>query len=332
MRNNRRKKQTFAEVIQERFGWDVTDLDDYIDETSEEIHRDLVFSAGLKKRISIMENVKGSKKIKLLRSDLVLQSADTCGRTPNGTIIFSDKTLVTERVKIDASLCNEDLVDTWAQMLLAVGARNQDEEMPIESVIAAYTVEIAHNKDQRLIFLGDTTSLDPDLQHYDGLIKKWEADVLIPSVNVAAAAVTDANGFAVGKAMTNSVPAILKDKKVPVEIIGSRNDLQAILDNVWNDKDYNALVNFTDVDGELSFRLPTTNETFRSYPEIPDGNMYVVPYMFVFYGTDLESDVDGFSIYYDEKDEVLYFGMKWRSGIQYVYPEYFRKLNLTLAS
>jgi hypothetical protein len=53
--------------------------------------------------------------------------------------------------------------------------------------------------------------------------------------------------------------------------------------------------------------------------------VFVAVYEFMFFGTDLEGDMDSFWLFYEEKDEKLYFGAEWASGVQYVYPEYFRK-------
>lgn len=317
-----------AKKLKEKFDWDVDTLPAYVDQESDEILADLIHSSNLVSRIQVMEEVKGSEKIKLLSADLALQSADTCGWNADGTVEFKDKTITTERLKVQADFCNEDLNATWAQMLLAIGANRQDREMPLEAVITAYAIKQAQLKNQNLMFNGDTTSLNPDLAHYDGFIKLWDADANLNVANSTETSITATNAFDVAITLYNAIPSVLFDNGVNVEIICSRETARLIIAQVYNDKDYQALLNFTETNGELSFVLPTTGITVRSYPQIPNGKMYAVPYTYMFFGTDLTNDVDGFEAKYNDHDEKLRFGVKWRSGIQYVYSEYFTRLEL----
>ena len=133
----------------------------------------------------------------------------------------------------------------------------------------------------------------------------------------------------------NQTPTIVKRHKdsVGYEIICGYETARACIDQVYTDKDYSAQFPVTEVDGEISFILPTTNVTVRSYPQL-DGTdkVYGVCYNYMFYGTDLENDRDGFTWKYSDYDETLRFGVKWRSGISYVFPQYFTRLRLTPAS
>lgn len=321
------KKILFAKV-KEKFNYDVDDLDAYTDEQGSEIIADLIHNSALISRINVMEGVKGSEKIKLLNADMELQSAETCGRTPDGAIVFADKTMTTTRVKTEMDLCNEDLVGTWPQLLLEIGASRQDKDLPFPDVLAAYTIKKGKLKNQNLMFKGDTTSLDPNLVHYDGFLKLWNADANLLVYTSLATEITKANAFEIALGVYNKIPTVLFDNAVEVEIITSRADARKIIEGTWDDKDYNAKLEFKEENGELSFTLPTTNVTVRSYPQIPEGSMYAVPYRFMFFGTDLEADVDGFETYYSNETEKIYAGAKWRSGVQYVYSDYFVKLEL----
>lgn len=314
--------------IVDKFDYDVTGLATYVDEQGEEILTDLIYSSNLISRVQVMENVKGSKEIKLMDSTFALQSAASCAWNADGSVTFTDKALVTSRVKVQHELCNEDLVDTWGQLLLAVGANRQDEEIPFEDVLTAYTIKKAKKLNQDLMFNGDTASGNPDLAHYDGFIKLWDADASLVEVTSLQTSITAANGYDVAKEVYDGIPAELFDNDVEVEIICSRNSARAVIDQIYNDKDFASTLEFTEENGELSFILPTTSVRVRSYPQIADGKMYAVPYQYMFFGTDLENDVDGFEAKYNENDEKIRFGAKWRTGINYVYSEYFVKLTL----
>lgn len=323
--------KSFKTKLKERFDYDVASIGTYVDQEAEDIFEDLVFGSGLTSRINVMEEVKGSEKIKLLNVDFDLQSADDCGLTDDGTITFNDRTITTERVGVQFSLCNENLNGTWAQMLNAIGANRQDEEMPLEQVISAYVVKKARKKNQDLMFLGDTGSGDANLAFYDGYVKLWDADSSFQlAVRTGGPTITTSNAFENFLSVYNKIPAELFDNEIPVEIISGRQEVRALVEQIWNDKDYSAELEKGDEGGELWVRLPTTEMIIRSYPQLNGlGRIYAVPYQFMFFGTDLESDLDGFFIKYLDESEKLRFGMKWRTGIQYVYPEYFVRLDYT---
>lgn len=323
---------SFKEQIKKKFNYDVTGLGVYVDEQSDEIMEDLIVSSLLKSRISIMPNVKGSKEIKLKTSTPSLQAASSCGWTASGGIILTDVALATVRVKIQEEYCNEDLNDTWAQIENAAGANVQDEETPnFADTMIMYYQKRAMELDQNLMLNGDTASGDPNLVFYDGFVKLWDADGSLVNVNFSAPTGLDStNAFDALKAVHNAIPRVLRSNGVAVEIICGYETAQACIDQIWNDKDYNAQITFEDVDGELTFILPSTTTRVRSYPQL-DGTdkVYAVPYQYMFWGTDLESDIDGFEFKFNEHDEMLRFGVKWRSGINYVFPEYFVRITLT---
>jgi hypothetical protein len=302
-------KQKFAARLKEEFDFDVAGLGAYVDEQSTDIITELVLGANLVSRIQVMEGVKGSEKIKLMKMDTPLQSAEACGRTPDG----------------DMSVCNKTLKGTWAQMLLALGKRAEKENLPLEDVISAFIVKRGRLKNQDLMFKGDTASTNPDLVYYDGFIKKWNADTLMYQVPFTGA-MSVTNAFARFQALANAIPTVLLDNGITPEIICSRADAQLVINNIYNDKDYASSIEISREGGEISFVLPTTGITVRSYPQLATGQVYAVPYEFMFFATDLEGDMDEFWLKYEDLQEKIYFGAEWGTGVQYVYSDYFGKI------
>lgn len=325
-------KQKFNERLKEEFDFDVSAIGDYVDEQSTDIIEALIEEGNLVSRINIMEGVKGSEKIKLLDMDTPLQSADACGKTPDGSIIFTDKTMTVVPVKIDMSVCNKTLNGTWAQMLLKIGKRAERENLPLQDVISAFVVKRGQTKNQDVMMKGDTTSLNPDLVHYDGFIKLWKADTNLFRAN-ATTAWSVTNTFDRLCELAAKIPTAILDAGIELEIIVPRTIANLCLDNIYNDNNYatNLVVNRDG--GEISFVLPTRAITVRSYPQLSPGSgngldalapdVFVVPYHFMFFGTDKTGDMEDFWLFYEEKDEKLYFGAEWASGVQYVFPEYF---------
>jgi len=323
--------KNLKEIVKDKYSWDVTALPAYVDEQNEEIYSDLLYSSGLTSRINVLEGVKGSQTIKLLNGDMALQSATNCTYTDDGSIVFDGVDISTKRLYVQQSLCNENLIDTWAQMLLAIGANRQDRDMPREDIITAYLIKKSRKKNQDLMFLGDTGSGNADLVHYDGYVKLWDADASLVSATTTETAITSANGFDIAKTVFNAIPTVLFENESNVEIITGYTEARAIIDQVYADKDFASSIEVTEDGSEISFILPTTNVRVRSYTQLNGlEKMYAVPYNYMFFGTDVESDIDGLEVKYLEESDKLRLSNKWRSGIQYVYPEYFVKLVLTV--
>lgn len=319
--------------------WDVSGLGTYVDEQSPEIMQDLVNEGDLKSRINVMTDVKGSKEIKLISSTPSLQAASSCGWSASGGMILTDKAIATVRVKIQEEYCNGDLNDTWAQIEQRAGANDQDTEPPsFADAMLVYYQARAQELDENLMMNGDTGSIDSNLVHYNGFSKLWDADTAlnVAYVTTAATSITNANAFAILKDVYNAMPTIVKRHKATVgaEIICGFETAQKLRENIWNDKDYNGELTVNEPgDGTMSFILPTTNMVVRSVVTLDaTDKVYGVCYNYMFYGTDLENDQDGFTWKYSDYDEKLRFGVKWRAGIQYVYSEYFTRLRLTPAS
>jgi len=338
MARTKKVKQKFHARLKDEFDFDVSNIGAYVDEQSEDILVALIEGGSLVSRVQVMEGVKGSEKIKLLEMDTPLQSAENCGKTPDGNIIFHDKTISSVPVKIDMSTCNKTLKSTWAQILLSLGKRAEKEDLPLDDVIAAFVIKRGRLKNQDIMFKGDTASANPDLVHYDGYIKKWKADPLIPAQTFAGPT-TAANAFARYVQVANAASSKLLDNGIKPELIMPRAEAKKIVANIWADKDYNALLNVKEEGAEMSFELPTTNITVRTYSQLAEGTLtevganapevYLVPYEFMFFATDLEGDIDEFWLKYEEIQEKLFFGAEWGSGVEYVYPEYFGKIVLT---
>jgi hypothetical protein len=315
--------KTIVDRIKDKFAYDVSSLPAYINEQSEELNAELLYSSGLTSRVTVLEGVKGKYTLKKLATDLKVQDASGCGWVDDGDITLTGKDLEVTRLKAQASFCNQDLNQTWAEIMNSLGANAQDRTLPFEDIITAHLVKQTKKKNQDLLFNGDTASLNPELAHFDGLVKLLDADASVIDAGIAGA-ITSANGYTTAKAIADLVPGEVLDNGLQVEIATGRTEAQNVLNQVYTDKDYLGLVDRTDENGELSFILPNTSIRVRSYPQLNGlDKMYAIPYKYVYYGTDLEDDLSGFSVIYNETDEKLRISNKWVSGITYLFPEYF---------
>jgi len=317
--------------IQDKFDWDVSALPAYTDEQSQDFFLTLLDSSSFLSKLQLDEGVKGSKEIKLLTADMSLQAYNDCTPTPDGAAVFTGDTLTTKPLYAGIKFCNEDLNDKYTQMLNVLGIRRQNQQMVLEDVLLAYLEKLMRKKIQDAVLLGDTASANPDLVHFDGLVKLIDnnADVIDATVSLSGSStgIDATNGFDFAKAVYNAVPSEVFDNQMNVVILTGRQEARAIIDQVYNDKDYASTLDNTDENGVISFTLPTTNITVETVPQLNGlGKMYGFVYNLAFLGTDLESELDGLDIKYHDYDDELKAEAKFRLGTQIVYGQYFVKL------
>jgi hypothetical protein len=311
--------KSLATKIKEKFDWDVDNLAPYTNEQSTEFIQDLIGSSVFLSKVRSLEGVKRRQAIKLLSGDVKLQAMEGCTTNPDGSITFDDRIIETVRLYFGVELCNEDLNGHYTEMLNAVGANNQDGVMPLEAVLLAYLNKQLAKKAQRVGLIGDETSLDTELALFDGFITLLEADPAVVTANIGA------NAFETAMNVVNAIDEDVLDNEVEHEIICSRATAQAILTHIYNDKDYNALtVDVERANGQLSFVLPTTATRVTSVNTLQgNANMYLVCYPYMFLGSDVESDMDGIEVKYDDYNNKLKAEVSFRMGVQFVYPQYF---------
>jgi hypothetical protein len=311
--------KSLATKIREKFDWDVENLAPYTNEQSTEFIQDLIGSSVFLSKVRSLEGVKRRQAIKLLSGDVKLQAMEGCTTNPDGSITFDDRIIETVRLYFGVELCNEDLNGHYTEMLNAVGSNNQDGVMPLEAVLLAYLNKQLAKKAQRVGLIGDETSLDPELALFDGFITLLEADPAVVTANIGA------NAFETAMNVVNAINEDVLDNEVEHEIICSRATAQAILNHIYNDKDYNALtVDVERANGQLSFVLPTTATRVTSVNTLQgNSNMYLVCYPYMFLGSDVESDMDGIEVKYDDYNNKLKAEVSFRMGVQFVYPQYF---------
>ena len=310
------------DYVKSKFDYDVDALPAYIDEQNPTILQELQANSLFMDKCTIMSGVKGSEKIKLMSSSVTLQDANACGWNAEGGVVFTDKTATNYRLKVQEEYCNEDLNGFWTQMYNKLGANVQDMENPFADVIIATKTAQLKKAVQDAILKGDIFSPDDQLNKFDGLIKKWDSD---PSLMMAFPGV---NAFETLKNVANLITPDMYANNLQVEVIADRLLMQECIDYIFNNKDYNQILDYVRLaDGEISFVLPTTLVTFTSVAQLAGtGKAYLVPFEYVIIPVDGDSDVEGFEMKYNENDEKLRLGVKFRVGVEYVLPQYFGRL------
>ena len=305
-----------------QFDYDVSELPEYIaspDSLPEII--DVLRQNSILGRVMVIDGVKSQVALPDIDTNATLQEIVGCVLTPDGDTPISDKVMPVKPIGTSEEYCNEKLVGTWLQDFLKKGLNGQNEIPEPHQILLALHLRNFSNKATRLWWLGDELSADAELNILDGLFRQVWDDTDVTTIPYTA--ITATNAWATFFALASAIPQEALGKGAQYEIRTSRANASALLQAIWNDKDYNALVQGTTLtDATIDFIMPVTGIRIVSDPNLDNEHLIAIPLQTVFFGTDSESDLDFVDSKYDEYNDIAKIVVKARIGAGYVRPEW----------
>lgn len=263
-----------------------------------------------RKRIGIQTGIKKDAYLNYLDLAPTLQDGLGCGFNAAGTATLTQRTISTAVIKVDMTICPDNLIGTYAEYLVRVNA--DQNELPFEAYIVDGLVAEINKRIEKLIWLGDTTSQDTNLKWIDGLVKLSNGAEFTNKFDITSGASALEGIMEVYMAMTEDTLA------KGAEIYVSPAIFRAFMAEMVT-KNYYHYNPGNENPGE--FLLPGTDVKVVKTPGLA-GSLVVLgtfPKNLV-YGTDMQSDSELFKIGYDEKTEEYFIKAKWNSGIQVAFP------------
>lgn len=302
--------------IEQKFDYDVTGLDPYIDEQSDVLNVKQITGAKSASYMRIQTGIKHKEVIKLLDDSITLQDA-SCTMTASGDTVFTDREIEVKGIGFMKEFCNHDLVGFWTQLALRPGISSENEEMPFEQAIVTFLMEKLALINETLIWQGDTASGTANLNKIDGFVK---------ILTVVAGCVDLNNGTDPAIDSTNAY-TIMRDSvwaNSPTSVRREGDFVAFVGDEVFNHIKANLVdLNLFHYNPEVlangmdSLILPGTSMRVVNVPGLDTiGNVYTGKASEFIIGTDLESDWEDFRIWYSQDDDVIKLRSKYRLGVQ----------------
>lgn len=315
-------------TLKEKFGYDVSGLENWKDNTLPNITADLVETSNFLSTLTLEEGVKGTREIALLEADIALQAKANCTPSPDGSTILTGVDLTTKPLYMGIEFCNEDLNKKMTQVLNALGMKMQEGQLPapLETILMAYLTKVLQKKANRIVWLGDTASLNPDLVHFNGLVKLLKNNVDVLETPTVFTTLDETNAYDAAKEVYKTIPAEVFDNQIPVALYTGRTEALSILEQYNVANPYSQVVP-TEVGGSLEFPLPLVGITVKTDPALNGLNeIFALPLALTFLGVDSRED-ENFDIKYNAYDEKLKAETSFRLGTQIVWGKYFVRLN-----
>ena len=292
-----------------------TSLPAYVQENREVLIDEIVFRSPSIARMAKQTGIKKSAYLNILDVRPVLQPGAGCGFTPQGEIELTDKTIDVAVIKVNLDVCPENLRGTFAEYLIRTRAGEQP--LPYEAEIVAGIRNFIQEALEKAIWQGDTTSLDDNLNNFDGLLKLAAAAVTAgTAVSVNLTGIT--TPFAAVSAIVAAIPAAAKKRGAKINVDPAFFDAYLAEIVALNLYHYAGPVN----EGPTEWVHPGTNVVVVRVEGMEGTSKALATYdRNLVYGTDMEGDLEVFSIVYDETEEQFHIKVKWASGVQIAYDD-----------
>lgn len=304
-------------TIKNKFGYDVTALEEVVDNSSNELITRSVTEGRTLANIVIDTDVRGKKKIKLADDSIEYYAADDCSLTEGGSTAFSDVTLETFKIGFQKSFCNDDLVGLWPQLQLRAGAMAGDEALPFEQTLIDYVLALHQKELDKLIWQGDDSLGSGNYMFFDGFRTKWYNSPSVIQANTnATAAITASNALTEFIEIVAAIPEGIRndqDARNNFVIMCNQVEFDYLVTNMLNNNAFHYYPG--DVDrNELT--LPGFGYKVMVMPHVPAGEVYAARKDHMFFGTDLASDINEVAMWYDKTDDKIYMRNKFYAGVQ----------------
>ena len=275
-----------------------------------------VFSARTAALFTKQVGVKSAAALNLMDTDAALAAGTSCGWTAAGTTTFSQRNITVAPMKVQEALCPRSLEQYWMQSQLTAGSTYDG--VPFEQAFAEQKALRIAEALENAIWSGSTlvTGLLTILNAASGSTVSGNTAAVSASTGI-----TTGNAISIFDNIYTRIPqAILTRNDLVIfcgwdtfrTLIGA---LKSTANVLYNQVDLQGLA-----DGDIIY--PGTNVRVVAVPGLLGYNRMVCSYLGnFFYGTDLLSDEENFSLWYSQDNDEVRFQAAFKVGVQVAYPD-----------
>ncbi len=301
--------------------FDVSSLTNYVNEQSTDLISRLYFEKTSSDYFTLQSGVKKTDALHLLAVTAFPQDGSGCAVSASGDVTFSDRNLTVGQITYFSGFCMKDLIPKYTQIMLRAG-NAETEDMMFESEVADSVIKTIMEHNENADWQGDTASANVYLNRYDGLIKIIDAATTAVDGNTSAAtAITSGASGNIDTLISdicNARPAKVKSAANQVLFVG-QDTFDKYVDTLNAKNLYH--VNATDW-ANYTVSIPGKNVTLVGVVGLDGTNrMFLGTQENFFLGFDLQNDEEEFDMWYDKKDDKVYYRVKFKRGLQVAYPD-----------
>jgi len=295
----------------------VSSLTNYVNEQSQDLLVILQFASETATYANIQTGVKSGAPLQILTNTPIPQDGTSCGFNASGDTSFSQRIITAKAVKYQDALCPRDLQTKWTQLLLKVGQKYDESNIP--KVIIDDIANQINRINETCDWQGNTAAGSAFLNKYDGLRKIIDA---ASTSNAPNSTFNATNARSIIKSCITAIPAAEKGDQRFVFFMGydaAETYRQALMDanlyHVPSAADQKGLYAEGSVHKIVSVHgLDTLASSGGSciFGMIPDQQLYM--------GVDMEGEEEKADMWYSKDDDNVKYSFRFFRGWQIAFP------------
>jgi hypothetical protein len=308
-------------------GFDVSALANYTKENEALLVTSSVLGAKtaalIKSAGNVMVGVKSSEKINIMETDAIFQAGGTCGFNASGSTTFTQRTVTPGKIKVNEALCPKDLEAKYLQKALPTGSMY--DSIPFEQEFADKKAKTIAAQLEIGLWQGDTSSVNVNLNKFDGLVKLIGAASGVVAANASTfisgaplSSITAANVISIFDGVYRAIPA----KVVAAEdmtIFCGQDLFRTYTIALKNANSFNYQI---DVKADSEFVLPGTTIKVVAVAGLNGTNkVYAMRLSNMFLGTDLLNGEEKFEVFYARESDQIRFVSEFKIGTNISFPD-----------
>lgn len=293
---------------------DLNGLQAYTNEFAMDLIKEAVLRGRTVDLVQVQGGVKSSATINRLSTTLNAQ-AGACGWSATGSTTLDQRTISVCDIKINESICLNDLEAYYTQVLMNPGSYNT--EIPFEQLFAENKRDQILALVEDLIWKGNTSTGTGNLALCDGFKKLFDAGITASSAFYGTYSVSNLSTEIIAK-VDQAI------SKLNTDIIDT-DDLHLFMSyadyrtyaKALRDANYFAYTGAENQGLDFSQVHPGTNVRVVAVRGLNSTNRWVLTRASNLYvGTDLLSDAEDFKIFYSQDNDEVRFLAKFKLGVQ----------------
>lgn len=308
-------------------GFDVSALANYTKENEALLVTSSVLGAKtaslIKSAGNVMVGVKSSEKINIMETDAIFQDGSSCGFNASGSTTFTQRTVTPGKIKVNEALCPKDLEAKYLQKALPTGSMY--DSVPFEQEYSDKKAKTIAAQLETALWQGDTSSVNVNLNRFDGLVKLIGAASGVVAANASTyisgaplSSITAANVISIFDGVYQAIPA----KVVAADdmtIFCGQDLFRTYTVALKNSGSFNYQI---DVKADSEFVLPGTTIKVIAVAGLNGTNkVYAMRLSNMFLGTDLLNEEEKFEIFYAKEADQVRFVSEFKMGVNIAFPD-----------
>jgi hypothetical protein len=307
------------------FSYDLGGLTSYVDQLNSDIISEAVLSPVTMDYVNVQVGIKGTMNVNLLSETLSVQTGTTCGWNNAGTVEFTTAPITVQALKVNQSLCLQELNTLWLGQYLNAGSYN--EQAPFEqAIIDLQTRQIKrYNED----LLWNATSGTSTFSGFKQLFANT-GDVVKLTGQTALCSVTGSSAVEKANAVLAQVDNLINsmDRNIysreDIVIFMSEQQFKCYLTAVRNVNNFYIDSSVNKLGSVHTILHPQTNYRVVGVPGLNGSNLIVLgPQQYFLVGTDLTSDEDSFRAWWSQDFQEVRMMVAWKLGTALAFPQFF---------